>query len=172
MADPQDLTDLIVEQLKLILARDRVRVIDLFRSWDANGDNRVSKAEIGRAFTELGFEIPDDALSALFTAFDRDGSQLIEYQEAHNKLRSWAGDAEGVVIQLKSMLAEDKTRVLDNFRKWDASGNGRIGRDEVRRALAELGYEAPKAEVRQPLSLECGRPASRRAGRGRRALAA
>ena len=142
-----DLADLIVEQLKLVLARERVRVIDLFRSWDADGDERISKAELGRAFAELGFETPDDTLDSVFRAFDRDGNQSIDFQEAQDVLRSWAGDTDGVVSQLLSTLAADKTRVLDNFRKWDTSGKGKLGRNEVRRALADLGYDAPKAEV-------------------------
>ena len=29
-------------------ARDRVRVVDLFRDWDLNGDGKVSKREVGR----------------------------------------------------------------------------------------------------------------------------
>ena len=64
------LSSQIVDQLKLILSRDRKRVIDLFRSWDTNGDHRISKAEIGRAFIELGIEIPDNVLNEVFRALD------------------------------------------------------------------------------------------------------
>ena len=95
----------IVDQLKLILSRDRKRAIDLFRSWDTNGDHRISKAEIGRAFIELGIEIPDNVLNevfraldlrstgkvfaevdALFAALDLDGSGQIEFAEMNEAL--------------------------------------------------------------------------------------
>ena len=99
------LSSQIVDQLKLILSRDRKRVIDLFRSWDTNGDHRISKAEIGRAFIELGIEIPDNVLNevfraldlrstgkvfaevdALFAALDLDGSGQIEFSEMNEAL--------------------------------------------------------------------------------------
>ena len=99
------LSSQIVDQLKLILSRDRKRVIDLFRSWDTDGDHRISKAEIGRAFIELGIEIPDNVLNevfraldlrstgkvfaevdALFAALDLDGSGQIEFAEMNEAL--------------------------------------------------------------------------------------
>ena len=142
-----DLTDVMVEQLKMILSRNHVRVIDLFRLWDINSDMRISRPELRRAFDELGFEIPGGALDALFTAFDVNGNQYIDYPEMHNRLRSWAADTEGIVVHLKCMLAEDKGKVIDMFRKWDASGDGRIHQVEVRCALLWLGYEATTDEV-------------------------
>jgi Ca2+-binding EF-hand superfamily protein len=142
-----DLTDVMVEQLKMILSRNHARVIDLFRLWDINSDMRISRPELRRAFDELGFEIPGGALDALFTAFDVNGNQYIDYPEMHNRLRSWAADTEGIVVHLKCMLAEDKGKVIDMFRKWDASGDGRIHQVEVRCALLWLGYEATTDEV-------------------------
>ena len=143
-----DLTDVMVEQLKMILSRNYVRVIDLFRLWDINSDMRISKLELRRAFDELGFEIPGGVLDALFTAFDVNGNQYIDYPEMHSRLRSWgAADTEGIVIHLKCMLAEDKGKVIDMFRKWDATGDGRIRKLEVRCALLWLGYEATTDEV-------------------------
>eukprot|EP00900_Chrysochromulina_parva_P020787 jgi/Chrpa1/3341/Chrysochromulina_OHIO_Genome00003463-RA len=135
------------ERLKMILSRNHARVIDLFRLWDINSDMRISRPELRRAFDELGFEIPGGALDALFTAFDVNGNQYIDYPEMHNRLRSWAADTEGIVVHLKCMLAEDKGKVIDMFRKWDASGDGRIHQVEVRCALLWLGYEATTDEV-------------------------
>jgi chemotaxis protein histidine kinase CheA len=88
-----DLTDVMVEQLKMILSRNHARVIDLFRLWDINSDMRISRPELRRAFDELGFEIPGGALDALFTAFDVNGNQYIDYPEMHNRLRSWAASS-------------------------------------------------------------------------------
>ena len=38
-------------------------------------------------------------------------------------------------------------RVMDLFRDWDDDGNGTIDKKEFRRAIAALGYAAPRAEI-------------------------
>jgi hypothetical protein len=38
---------------------------------------------------------------------------------AQNTLKTWESGEEGIVIQLTCMLAEQRSRVIDNFRKWD-----------------------------------------------------
>ena len=42
------------EQLRQILIDNAVRVIDLFRDWDDDGDGRVSKKEFRKAMKMLG----------------------------------------------------------------------------------------------------------------------
>ena len=46
------------EQLRAVLAANHSRVIDLFRSWDRDGDGRVRRAEMRRALAALGHDAP------------------------------------------------------------------------------------------------------------------
>ena len=46
------------EQLRQILVDNAVRVIDLFRDWDDNGDGKVSKKEFFKAMRYLGLGVP------------------------------------------------------------------------------------------------------------------
>ena len=64
------------EQLQELLSANAVRIIDMFRAWDANGDNMVSKKEFKRAFESLGLGEHLDAVAALFDSFDRDGAHM------------------------------------------------------------------------------------------------
>jgi len=85
------------QQLKTILDVHMVRVIDLFREWDENGDGLVDKTEFVRAMLSLGFGLPKPGevghtkavreIEALWSSFDRDGSGKIEYNELVRELR-------------------------------------------------------------------------------------
>jgi len=45
------------EQLRRVLTTNAVRVIDLFREWDEDGDGIVSKKEFRRAMPLLGLQV-------------------------------------------------------------------------------------------------------------------
>jgi hypothetical protein len=77
----------IQSQLRTRLAANHARVLDLFRSWDVDGDGTVRKAEMRRAIASVGIDAPAAAVDALFDSFDRDGGGLIEYHELHRVLR-------------------------------------------------------------------------------------
>ena len=48
-----------VPQLRDALAKNAVRVGDLFREWDDDNNGKVSKEEFTRGLKELGFEASD-----------------------------------------------------------------------------------------------------------------
>ena len=58
-----------------------------------------------------------------------------------------AEHASSMQEQLKAALAAQHGRVIDLFRAWDRSGDGRISKVELRRAFLALGYDAPRADV-------------------------
>ena len=60
----------VAEQLRIALTQNAVRVIDLFREWDEDGDGNVSKAEFRRAMPMLGLDVPRVAVDNLFDTFD------------------------------------------------------------------------------------------------------
>jgi hypothetical protein len=72
-----------------------VRVIDMFREWDENGDGTVSKAEFQRAMPMLGLHAPREEVGLLFDSWDPDGSGLLEIAELTRILkRAGGGPAE------------------------------------------------------------------------------
>jgi Ca2+-binding EF-hand superfamily protein len=63
--------------LRTALSENAVRVIDLFRDWDVNGDGAVSFKEFVMGVTLLGFP-GDRAAAMLFREWDSDGSGSLQ----------------------------------------------------------------------------------------------
>ena len=77
----------IAHQLRDILANESVRVVDLFRDWDEDGNGLIDKAEFRKAMPLLGVSMAAEAADALFDSWDVDGSGEIEYGELNKLLR-------------------------------------------------------------------------------------
>ena len=48
------------------LAMNAVRVIELFKSWDDDGDGLVARSEFEQGLRELGLEVPTSIINDLF----------------------------------------------------------------------------------------------------------
>ncbi len=55
----------IQDQLRDALTKNAVRVIDLFKEWDANGDGTVSRREFRAGVSQMGFDAPRADVHAL-----------------------------------------------------------------------------------------------------------
>ena len=75
------------EQLRHILIDNAVRVIDLFRDWDDDGNGKVDKKEFRKAMKALGLDVPRKEVDGLFDSFDPDGGGSIEYNELNKALK-------------------------------------------------------------------------------------
>ena len=51
--------------------------MDLFKTWDKDGDGTVSKAELRRACMALDFDAPRAELDAFFESIDADGRRMM-----------------------------------------------------------------------------------------------
>ena len=80
------------QQLKDALRRNAVRVIDLFREWDEDGDGTVSKMEFRKAMPMLGLQVPREEVDKLFDEWDPGGSGDIDMGELNKLLRQDAAD--------------------------------------------------------------------------------
>jgi len=69
----------VARQLQRVLRENAVRVIDVFKEWDEDGDGLVSKREFRRAIAALGYEASRAEMDEVFESFDEDGSGMIEY---------------------------------------------------------------------------------------------
>lgn len=74
------------EQIIGALIANAGKVIDLFRSWDDNGDGKVTRAEFHKAMIELGLEVPKDSIDSIFSRWDKDGGgelSALNYDRSH-----------------------------------------------------------------------------------------
>jgi Ca2+-binding EF-hand superfamily protein len=84
----------IMEQLAEGLAKNLSRVIDAFRSWDADGSGMIDKREFREGLARVGLtEVPREEMDALFDEVDAGQSGQIEYSELSSKLRKRNPDA-------------------------------------------------------------------------------
>ena len=61
------------EQIIAALTANSGKVIDLFRSWDHDGDGVITRREFHKAMDLLGLEVPKAAIDTIFTRWDKDG---------------------------------------------------------------------------------------------------
>jgi len=78
------------EQLSQLLIANRVRMIDLFRSWDEDGNGLIDKGEFSRALRVLGLDAPEATIKALFASWDKDDSGVLEFKELNRILKHGA----------------------------------------------------------------------------------
>ena len=77
----------VAQQLRDILSKNGVRVVDLFREWDEDGNGSVSKKEFRKAMPLLGMDLPTKAIDELFDQYDPDKSGVMEMNELQRMLR-------------------------------------------------------------------------------------
>ena len=98
----------ISQQLAGALKKNSARVLDLFRSWDADGDGEVSRKEFHRAMPALGLEVPKKDIDDLFSEWDKggDGSLgLKELQKILGAARTPSKPAEKVQDAASNVMA-------------------------------------------------------------------
>eukprot|EP00900_Chrysochromulina_parva_P005530 jgi/Chrpa1/14979/Chrysochromulina_OHIO_Genome00000312-RA len=78
------------EQVREALETNMVRVIDLFRDWDEDGNGLVGRNEFFKGVAALGVHVTRAEANELFDEFDTDNSGSIEYFELHKLLRQAA----------------------------------------------------------------------------------
>ena len=191
-----DISEYLQWSLKDSLMRSSSRVCDLFRAWDDDRSGNVDKKEFYKAIRALGFNVEQADSDAVFDSLDEDRSGKLEYTELNMMLRKGVGAEAtkrnmkramtqkdtgrnakltaknmnanyvcahtaalpetvklscrgGVSVQeqLAKILKECGAKLIDLFREWDDDGNGGVDKFEFRKAVAALGYDAPKKEV-------------------------
>jgi hypothetical protein len=75
-------------QLANALKKGAGKVLDLFRSWDENGDGEVSREEFHLAMPALGLDVPKADIDKLFSEWDSDGGGCIGYKELSKILKA------------------------------------------------------------------------------------
>ena len=76
----------VAEQLRDTLSKHAVRVIDLFREWDDDGNGALDKKEMRQAIAALGYEASKKEVDKFFDSIDTDESGWIEFEELKKAL--------------------------------------------------------------------------------------
>ena len=137
----------IAEQIKRALQLNATRVMDLFRSWDENGDGQVSCAEFHHAMAVLGLEVPAESIDELFAGWDADGGGTLEFYELSKILRGPVAD-----LPTKTALPAISAKVQKTFSRFDVNHNGYLEIQELRKALEHHGLDLSTAEGGRILS--------------------
>ena len=96
------------KQIMAVLQAQSARVMDLFRSWDTDGDALISKKEFRDVCDAMGFEgTKYEIYDALFETLDKDGSGEMDYMEMK--------DAIDPPIEEPEEVEEE-----NNYRGWGA----------------------------------------------------
>ena len=132
------------EQLYEVITEHSVRVLDLFREWDDDGNGAIDKKELRLAVAALGYDAPKKEVDMLFDSLDGDGSGFIEFPEFKRMLSEKAVD----------LAAQAAGRVAPSARK-KAEAAARAeeeAREEAARAAAERPPARGSAAARKDLS--------------------
>ncbi|KDP38112.1 hypothetical protein JCGZ_04755 [Jatropha curcas] len=112
----------------------------VFNKFDANGDGKISSAELGSIMASLGHKATDEELRKMIMEFDADGDGFIDFQE-FVELNTQGVDTNEAMENLR-----------DAFSVYDIDGNGSISAEELHRVMGSLGESCSIAECRRMIS--------------------
>ncbi|XP_052791650.1 leucine-rich repeat-containing protein 74B-like [Mya arenaria] len=100
------------------MKQENMRLIDLFRTFDTDSSQTVTKDELREGFVTINMPLSDEALESLFERMDLDGSNTIEYDEVKVGYRSTMGKMRcSSRSQAQTRTEEDKTFFLKQLKK-------------------------------------------------------
>ncbi|XP_060556910.1 uncharacterized protein LOC132717165 [Ruditapes philippinarum] len=119
------------------LREDQVKLIlQSFSSLDENGDGKISKREIARAYRLAGFNPTKEELSKIILEHDENDDGYIDFEEYFNVMRT-------------KMIKMDfeAERLKTAFQVLDLDQDGFITREELSHALSKTGDQFTDDEI-------------------------
>jgi len=120
------------ESLRDALKAKNMRVMDLFRDFDADGSGQIDKKEWKQAWARVGPDFPAEAVDASFDDFDPDRSGELEFSELEKMLkRPLAGFKKaGLKLAKVNAIASAATDDVHGEGRGDFSSNMKIKADD------------------------------------------
>ena len=125
------------EQLFDALTKHSVKLIDLFREWDDDGNGGLDKKEFRAAVAALGYDAPSKEVDAIFDSFDVDVCGFIEYEGFKRGLSRG-----GVKLAREAM---DKKALADGVKREDLPSERR--KRAERHARVEATRKPPQSKA-------------------------
>lgn len=128
----------ISEQIINALSSNAGKVLDLFRSWDENGDGVITRLEFRKAMRLLGLDVPLRAIDNIFAGWDKDGGGEISLPEL-TKILGAARTTSKNIEKLSTALRKGVyDKVADFFKRMDENSDGEVNQAEFCKAIKEI----------------------------------
>lgn len=75
------------DELREHLSSNWMRLKDVYRTWDTNGDGNLTRNEFMRGLKIVGMDLSPDDMTAICSTFDPDNSGTIELRELEGAIR-------------------------------------------------------------------------------------
>lgn len=134
------------EQIVTALMANAGKVLDLFRSWDEDGDGTVTRTEFHHAMKLLGLEVPSESIDEIFTGWDQDGGGEISLRELTQILNAAATTTKNMQ-HLRKTLGKKKLKIVAMFKHGDVNGDNELDKLEFKSFLKRLGIMLPKDQL-------------------------
>lgn len=113
--------------------RDELQhAFDLF---DKNHDGFISTEELHAVFQSLGHNPSEEEVQQMMSEVDTDNNGLIDFSEFITMMSQSIGEH------------DEEAELLETFRVFDQNGDGKISRDELKHAMANLGQMPTEHEL-------------------------
>ena len=120
---------------QLLSKTERDGLAKVFKSFDKNGDGKLSYEEVKEGYLEhYGKVMSDEEVEAMFNAVDTDKSGFIDYSEF-------------VVAAMNESQLTTNEKLQGAFKMFDKDGSGIISADEIREVLSFGGTNALSKEA-------------------------
>lgn len=120
---------------QLMSKSERDDLAKVFKSFDANGDGKLSMEEVKDGYlNHYGRVMSDEEVEQMFQSVDTDNSGFIDYTEF-------------VVAATNSSALNSQEKLHAAFRMFDKDGSGIISAEEIREVLCFGGTNSLSAEA-------------------------
>jgi len=113
----------VTEQLREILKKHSVKLIDLFREWDDDGNGGLDKTEFRKGIYTLGYEVKKKDIDAIFDGINDDNNKYIEFGELKVALSDTKAKQDEAAAELKRRKTMKKQK-QDGALASDVAGTG------------------------------------------------
>ncbi|CAK70758.1 unnamed protein product (macronuclear) [Paramecium tetraurelia] len=131
----------IVEFIKI----KNISVIEIFKLFDENGDNKISRSEFTTAISNIGVPVSNDDMEVVFMFVDLDGTGQIEYQEFIRKLKrsgiNLRKPEDQLLYQLYNAIKESGYDLRSAFQAFDTNCDNVISKADMKEALLQMNIK-------------------------------
>uniref|UniRef100_A0A7S3GLC1 EF-hand domain-containing protein n=1 Tax=Palpitomonas bilix TaxID=652834 RepID=A0A7S3GLC1_9EUKA len=136
----------VVEAFRKRMAEKGSSALEVFASFDVDGNGTISRDEFRAAMDRLGIDLSHRHYDTLMEDVDKDGDGVISYDEFVATFAPQASNAritsfEQLLRALRDMMVSESVTIQDAFDVFDKDQDGSISRDEFRRAIGRLLFD-------------------------------